>query len=153
MIDEEHQARRRYKKDLAHIKPDLVAYNKQKAIALGVAPDALKPGSSSSAVTAFDPSGGQVCFVSRFHFVSFFFVSPSSWTRARSVPTSDAQPDSLLRCCLRLLWLFLSYILCTRLPLLSAEPRGLLKLHAIFLQKILLSTLLLVDFVPNDTLN
>lgn len=73
MIDEEHQARRRYKKDLAHIKPDLVAYNKQKAIALGVAPDALKPGSSSSAVTAFDPSGGQVCFVSRFHFVSFFF--------------------------------------------------------------------------------
>ena len=37
-LDEEQQARRRYKKDLAHIKPDLVAYNKQKAMAMGTTP-------------------------------------------------------------------------------------------------------------------
>ena len=71
VIDEEHQARRRYKKDLAHIKPDLVAYNKQKALALGVAPDALKSSSSSSALTAFDPTSSSV----RFNPVSFYPIS------------------------------------------------------------------------------
>lgn len=34
-VDDAHAARRRYKKDLDQIKPDLEAYNKQKAIAMG----------------------------------------------------------------------------------------------------------------------
>ncbi|KAJ7623684.1 SYF2-domain-containing protein [Roridomyces roridus] len=46
--DDAHAARRRYKKDLDHIKPDLVAYNQQKELAMGLAPGSL---------TAFDPTG------------------------------------------------------------------------------------------------
>jgi len=43
--------RRKYKKDLDHLKPDLEAYNHQKEIALGLAAGTLtKAGSSSSAV-------------------------------------------------------------------------------------------------------
>lgn len=60
--DEEQQARRRYKKDLVHLKPDLATYNKQKELALGLAPGSLKAGSSSSssALTTFDSRGGAV---------------------------------------------------------------------------------------------
>lgn len=47
--DDAHAARRRYKKDIDHIKPDLVAYNKQKEIAMGLAPGSL---------VAFDPAAG-----------------------------------------------------------------------------------------------
>ncbi|KAG6852618.1 hypothetical protein C0991_010389 [Blastosporella zonata] len=47
--DDAHAARRRYKKDIDHIKPDLVAYNKQKEMALGLAPGSL---------VAFDPKAG-----------------------------------------------------------------------------------------------
>jgi pre-mRNA-splicing factor SYF2 len=46
--DDAHAARRRYKKDLDHIKPDLEAYNKQKAIAMGQGPGTL---------VSFDASG------------------------------------------------------------------------------------------------
>ena len=60
-IDEEQQARRRYKKDLAHLKPDLAAYNKQKALAEGNG-----EGSSSSAVTTFNPQGDAVCTVCQY---------------------------------------------------------------------------------------
>jgi pre-mRNA-splicing factor SYF2 len=64
-VDDAHAARRRYKKDLDLIKPDLAAYNRQKEVVLGLAPGSLaKSGSStplaSSALTTFDPSGGQV---------------------------------------------------------------------------------------------
>ncbi|PFH50831.1 hypothetical protein AMATHDRAFT_60296 [Amanita thiersii Skay4041] len=45
--DDAQAARRRYKKDLDLIKPDLEAYNKQKEAALGLAPGTL---------TTFDPS-------------------------------------------------------------------------------------------------
>ncbi|THG99476.1 hypothetical protein EW026_g2866 [Hermanssonia centrifuga] len=50
-------SRKRYKKDLDLLKPDIAAYNKQKEIALGLAPGTLsKPGSSSSlSITNFDP--------------------------------------------------------------------------------------------------
>ncbi|KZT04885.1 SYF2-domain-containing protein [Laetiporus sulphureus 93-53] len=49
-------ARRRYKKDLDLIKPDLLTYNKQKELALGLLPGTLvKAGNSSSAVNEFDP--------------------------------------------------------------------------------------------------
>ena len=63
--DEEQQARRRYKKDLAHLKPDLETYSKQKALAMGSAPGSSS--SSSNALTAFNPQGGTVrafcCFL------------------------------------------------------------------------------------------
>jgi pre-mRNA-splicing factor SYF2 len=60
-VDDAHAARRRYKKDLDLIKPDLAAYSRQKEVVLGLAPGSLaKSGSSSSALTAFSPSGGQV---------------------------------------------------------------------------------------------
>ncbi|KDR77240.1 hypothetical protein GALMADRAFT_66780 [Galerina marginata CBS 339.88] len=47
--DDAHAARRRYKKDLDHIKPDLVAYNKQKAIAMGL---------NSGSLVGFNPEAG-----------------------------------------------------------------------------------------------
>ncbi|KAL1948367.1 hypothetical protein VTO73DRAFT_12442 [Trametes versicolor] len=59
--DDADAARRKYKKDLDAIKPDLETYNRQKEIAMGLAPGTLsKAGaaSGSSAVTHFDPSGG-----------------------------------------------------------------------------------------------
>ncbi|KAF9551713.1 SYF2-domain-containing protein [Agrocybe pediades] len=51
--DDAHAARRRYKKDLDHIKPDLEAYNKQKALAMGQggALVGFNPGSSSEVST------------------------------------------------------------------------------------------------------
>ncbi|KAK0498896.1 SYF2 splicing factor-domain-containing protein [Armillaria luteobubalina] len=49
--DDAHAARRRYKKELDLIKPDLVAYNKQKEIAMGLAPGTL---------TSFDPKNGSM---------------------------------------------------------------------------------------------
>ncbi|KZT64420.1 SYF2-domain-containing protein [Daedalea quercina L-15889] len=52
-------ARKRYKKDLDLIKPDLATYNKQKELALGLAPGTLaKAGGSFSALTQFDPKQG-----------------------------------------------------------------------------------------------
>jgi pre-mRNA-splicing factor SYF2 len=52
--DDSHAARRKYKKDLDHLKPDLVAYNRQKEIAMGLAPGTLvrtSEGSSSMQVS------------------------------------------------------------------------------------------------------
>ncbi|KAF4579540.1 hypothetical protein EYR40_000283 [Pleurotus pulmonarius] len=48
--DDAHAARRRYKKDLDHLKPDLEAYNRQKEIALGLGPGSL--------ITGFNPTQG-----------------------------------------------------------------------------------------------
>ncbi|KAH6903160.1 pre-mRNA-splicing factor SYF2 [Coprinopsis sp. MPI-PUGE-AT-0042] len=48
--DDAQASRRKYKKDLDMIKPDLEAYNRQKAIAMGTG--------SSSALTSFDSMGG-----------------------------------------------------------------------------------------------
>ncbi|ETW77360.1 hypothetical protein HETIRDRAFT_326672 [Heterobasidion irregulare TC 32-1] len=39
--DDAHAARRRYKKDLDQIKPDLTQYNRQKEVAMGLAPGTL----------------------------------------------------------------------------------------------------------------
>lgn len=66
--DDAHAARRRYKKDLDQIKPDLAEYNRKKEMAMGLAPgtlsrsgNAVASSSSSSAITSFDPSqGGEV---------------------------------------------------------------------------------------------
>jgi len=52
LVDDAHAARRRYKKDLDLIKPDLEAYNKQKAIAMGYAPGALVGFNPSAATSA-----------------------------------------------------------------------------------------------------
>ncbi|KAI0046768.1 SYF2-domain-containing protein [Auriscalpium vulgare] len=56
--DDSHAARRKYKKDVDALKPDLEAYNRQKEIALGLAPGTLKDGASSSSITNFDPTQG-----------------------------------------------------------------------------------------------
>jgi hypothetical protein len=59
--DDAHAARRRYKKDLDQIKPDLAAYNRQKEIAMGLAPGTLVravDASSASTVTNFNPNAG-----------------------------------------------------------------------------------------------
>jgi len=47
--DDAHAARRRYKKDLDQIKPDLNEYNKQKAIAMGY---------NTGALVSFNPTAG-----------------------------------------------------------------------------------------------
>ena len=65
--DDAHAARRRYKKDLDLLKPDLEAYNRQKEQVLGLVAGTLsKSGSSTpsggpSALVSFDPTGSQVC--------------------------------------------------------------------------------------------
>jgi pre-mRNA-splicing factor SYF2 len=62
--DDAHAARRKYKKDVDKLKPDLEAYNKQKEAAMGLAPGTLSQiGSSSFSLTSFDPtqaSGSQL---------------------------------------------------------------------------------------------
>ena len=54
LSDDAHAARRRYKKDLDLVKPDLVAYNQQKAIAMGQVPGGFNSigGSSEIAITS-----------------------------------------------------------------------------------------------------
>ena len=63
-IDDAHAARRRYKKNLDFIKPDIEAYDKRKEQALGLVAGTLsKSGGSTlvrSALPTFDASGGQV---------------------------------------------------------------------------------------------
>lgn len=64
--DDAHAARRRYKKDLDQIKPDLTQYNRQKEVAMGLAPGTLTKragvsgagASSSTTITNFDPQQG-----------------------------------------------------------------------------------------------
>ncbi len=62
--DDAHAARRKYKKDVDKLKPDLEVYNRQKETAMGLAPGTLSQnGSSSFSLTSFDPaqaSGSQV---------------------------------------------------------------------------------------------
>lgn len=67
MLDDAHAARRRYKKDLDLIKPDLEAYNKQKAIAMGYASGALVGFNPSAATSA---SALQVRTISSHSFLS-----------------------------------------------------------------------------------
>jgi hypothetical protein len=43
-LDHADSSRRRYKKDLDLLKPDLEAYNRQKAVAMGLGPSALTKG-------------------------------------------------------------------------------------------------------------
>ncbi|KAH9974383.1 SYF2 splicing factor-domain-containing protein [Lactifluus volemus] len=56
--DDSHAARRKYKKDIDKLKPDLEVYNRQKEAAMGLAPGTLSQNGSSSSfsLTNFDPS-------------------------------------------------------------------------------------------------
>ncbi|KAF8497446.1 SYF2-domain-containing protein [Russula emetica] len=55
--DDAHAARRKYKKEVDNLKPDLEAYNKQKEAAMGLAPGTLsQSGSSTFSLDAFDPA-------------------------------------------------------------------------------------------------
>lgn len=95
MLDEEQQSRKRYKKDLVHLKPDLAAYNAQKEIALGLEPGTLKAGSSaaSSSLTAFNPQGNAV---SIFQPSSFIFWSLNDISQVASYEQQRAA-ESLYR--------------------------------------------------------
>jgi len=53
ILDDAHAARRKYKKDLDYIKPDLETYNKQKALAMG-----------SGSLTAFNNFGSEMTVTS-----------------------------------------------------------------------------------------
>ena len=89
--DEEQQARRRYKKDLVHLKPDLATYNKQKEVALGLTPGSIKAGpssSSSNAITAFNPGT-----VSSFDQNSLF-MCPNYIVTNRLSHTSNSKPQN-----------------------------------------------------------
>lgn len=55
--DDAHAARRKYKKDLDLIKPNLEAYNAQKETALGYAPGTLTSGASSSSAVVLNQAG------------------------------------------------------------------------------------------------
>ncbi|KAI0059997.1 SYF2-domain-containing protein [Artomyces pyxidatus] len=56
--DDAHAARRRYKKDVDLLKPDLEAYNRQKEIAMGLAPGSLSGSASGSSISSFNPTQG-----------------------------------------------------------------------------------------------
>jgi len=56
--DDAHAARRKYKKDVDKLKPDLDTYNRQKEAAMGLAPGTLSQhsGSSTFSLASFDPA-------------------------------------------------------------------------------------------------
>ena len=80
VLDDAHAARRKYKKEVDKLMPDLEAYNKQKEAAMGLAPGTLsQSGSSTFSLDAFDPaaasSSSQVTHL----------VSPMSLSNSESV--------------------------------------------------------------------
>ncbi|KAG1828607.1 SYF2 splicing factor-domain-containing protein [Suillus variegatus] len=87
-----HAARRRYKKDLDLIKPDLTAYSRQKEVVLGLAPGSLaNSGSSSSALIAFNPSGGQIVpSAEQRRAAESFYRDANTLLYADNKPTEDA---------------------------------------------------------------
>jgi hypothetical protein len=100
-VDDAHAARRRYKKDLDLIKPDFAAYSRQKEIVLGLAPGSLvESGSStpsaSSALTSFDPSGGQVNTAARLLFLLYYL--PPRLSDCSNRRTTDGRRKLLPGC-------------------------------------------------------
>ena len=71
--DDAHAARRKYKKEIDKLKPDLEAYNRQKEIAMGLAPGTLSQNGSSSSfsLTSFDPTEASSSQVR--HFITWLF--------------------------------------------------------------------------------
>ncbi|TDL28006.1 SYF2-domain-containing protein [Rickenella mellea] len=90
--DEEQQSRKRYKKDLVHLKPDLAAYNTQKEIALGLEPGTLKAGASSasSSLTAFNPQGNAVASYEQQRAAESLYRDANTLLYADNKPTEDA---------------------------------------------------------------
>ncbi|PIL29176.1 hypothetical protein GSI_09225 [Ganoderma sinense ZZ0214-1] len=91
--DDADAARRKYKKDLDFIKPDLETYNRQKEIALGLAAGTLAKngqGSGSSAVTAFDPSSGALVGLSS---LQQQLAAESLYRDANSLLYADNKPS------------------------------------------------------------
>ncbi|KAL5478407.1 SYF2 [Sanghuangporus weigelae] len=87
--DEEQQARKRYKKDLAFLKPDLETYNRQKQLALGATPGAASS-SSSNALTTFDPSGGAITSYEQQRAAESLYRDANTLLYADNKPSEDA---------------------------------------------------------------
>ncbi|THG96895.1 hypothetical protein EW145_g7699 [Phellinidium pouzarii] len=89
--DEEQQARKRYKKDLGHLKPDLAAYNRKKELAMGMTPGSLVAGSSSaSAVSSFNPQGGAVVSYEQQRAAESLYRDANTLLYADDKPSEDA---------------------------------------------------------------
>ncbi|KAF8452646.1 SYF2 splicing factor-domain-containing protein [Boletus edulis BED1] len=95
--DDAHAARRRYKKDLDLLKPDLEAYNRQKEQALGLVAGTLsKSGSStpsggSSALVSFDITGSQMVPTTEQRMaVDNFYRDANTLLYADNKPSEDA---------------------------------------------------------------
>jgi len=91
--DDAHAARRRYKKDLDLIKPDLIAYNRQKEVAMGLAPGTLvRPAASS--LTNFNPKASSMELVPTRQQQQLaaddLYRDANSLTYADNKPTEDA---------------------------------------------------------------
>ncbi|KIJ64780.1 hypothetical protein HYDPIDRAFT_131885 [Hydnomerulius pinastri MD-312] len=93
--DDAHAARRRYKKDLDLLKPNLEAYNRQKEQVLGLAAGSLSrsstPSGSSSALTTFDATGGQMIPTTEQRMaVDNFYRDANTLLYADNKPTEEA---------------------------------------------------------------
>jgi len=95
--DDAHAARRRYKKDLDLLKPDLEAYNRQKEQALGLVTGTLsKSGSStpsggSSALISLDITGNQMVPTTEQRMTADnFYRDANTLLYADNKPTEDA---------------------------------------------------------------
>ncbi|KAF9225025.1 mRNA splicing factor SYF2 [Gyrodon lividus] len=95
--DDAHAARRRYKKDLDLLKPDLEVYNRQKEQVLGLVSGTLAqsgssiPSGSSFALTTFDVAGGQMVPTTEQRMaMDNFYRDANTLLYADNKPTDDA---------------------------------------------------------------
>ncbi|KAG9310241.1 SYF2-domain-containing protein [Chiua virens] len=95
--DDAHAARRRYKKDLDLLKPDLEAYNRQKEQALGLAAGTLStsgsstPSGGSSALLSLDLAGSQMVPTTEQRIAADnFYRDANTLLYADNKPTEDA---------------------------------------------------------------
>ena len=101
LLDDSHAARRKYKKEVDKLTPDLEVYNRQKEAAMGLAPGTLSQNGSSSSfsLTTFDPTEASSSQVT--HSVSFVLFTNSESVFSdgpdRS-PTTGGSRGSLPRC-------------------------------------------------------
>ncbi|KAF8843481.1 SYF2-domain-containing protein [Paxillus ammoniavirescens] len=95
--DDAHAARRRYKKDLDLLKPDVEVYNRQKEQVLRLVSGALSqsgsstPSGSSSAITTFDVAGSQMVPTTEQRMaMDNFYRDANTLLYADNKPTEDA---------------------------------------------------------------
>ncbi|KAI0032070.1 SYF2 splicing factor-domain-containing protein [Vararia minispora EC-137] len=92
--DDAHAARRKYKKDIDHLKPDLEAYNRQKEIALGLAPGTLtKSGQGSSSLSVGTGFGHSFMYKVMPSKVAQEFAAESLYRDANSLLYADNKPS------------------------------------------------------------